>query len=363
MAWPQQDLDHHAYPGSHRGRTPKPRCAITHSRRRLTWPTFRSVPTIDHASSRLPHPGNRPGHRDQWRRLDVLASEPFACICVAAVVLIADHLHDPSVRGGIVECRSPGLGLTIGVTTVGFIGSGRIGGTVARLAIAAGYNVVLSNSRVPQNLKDLVEELGRARAATPADAAAAGDLVVVSIPPRAYPVVPEKPLAGKPVLDTINYILQRDGRIPGLGGSLSSCEALQRRLAMAHVIKVLTNITSWHPASLARPAGAADRRRPADHGGRLGRKGSVDWVPRRDRVRHRGLRYAPRRPPAVSSLVPARSSRRTARSATSGVPRPTGRQYSPPSTPDGDWRPRDPVPVLTRPPGGGRCWCRCPGTR
>jgi NADP oxidoreductase coenzyme F420-dependent len=105
--------------------------------------------------------------------------------------LIADHLHDPSVRGGIVECRSPDLGLTIGVTTVGFIGSGRIGGTVARLAIAAGYDVVLSNSRVPQNLKDLVEELGpQARAATPAGAAAAGDLVVVSIPPRAYPAVP-----------------------------------------------------------------------------------------------------------------------------------------------------------------------------
>jgi hypothetical protein len=81
--------------------------------------------------------------------------------------LIADHLHDPSVRGGIVECRSPGLGLTIGVTTVGFIGSGRIGGgTEARLAVAAGYDVVLSNSRVPQALKDLVEELGpQARAA------------------------------------------------------------------------------------------------------------------------------------------------------------------------------------------------------
>ena len=55
-----------------------------------------------------------------------------------------------------MECRSPGPGLTIGVTTVGFIGSGRIGGTVARLAIAAGYDVVLSNSRGPQNLNDLV---------------------------------------------------------------------------------------------------------------------------------------------------------------------------------------------------------------
>ncbi len=106
-----------------------------------------------------------------------------------------------------MECRSPGPGLTIGVTTVGFIGSGRIGGTEARLAIAAGYDVVLSNSRGPQNLKDLVRGAGAAaRAATPAGAAAAGDLVVVSIPPRAYPAVPVKPLAGKPVLDTINYI-------------------------------------------------------------------------------------------------------------------------------------------------------------
>ncbi len=54
-----------------------------------------------------------------------------------------------------------------------------------------------------------------ARAATPAEAAAAGDLVVVSIPPRAYLTVPVHPLAGKPVLDTINYIPQRDGQIPG----------------------------------------------------------------------------------------------------------------------------------------------------
>ena len=86
-------------------------------------------------------------------------------------------------------------------TTVGFIGSGRIGGTEARLAIAAGYDGVLSNSREPQALKDLVEELGpQARAATPAGAAAADDLVVVSIPPRAYRAVPVEPLAGRPVL-------------------------------------------------------------------------------------------------------------------------------------------------------------------
>src|SRR6266508_5121465 len=115
-----------------------------------------------------------------------------------------------------------------------------------------------SDSRGPQTLKDLVAELGpRARAATPAEAAAPGDLVVVSIPPRAYPAVPVQPLAGKPVLDAINYIPERDGRIPGLGGSLSSSEVLQRHLGTAHVVKVFNNIFFKHLASLARPAGAA----------------------------------------------------------------------------------------------------------
>jgi 8-hydroxy-5-deazaflavin:NADPH oxidoreductase len=146
-------------------------------------------------------------------------------------------------------------------TTVGFIGGGNIGGTVTRLAVGAGYDVVLSNSRGPQTLEDLVEDLAaRARAAAPAEAAAAGDLVVVSIPPRAYMAVLVEPLAGKPVLDTINYIPQRDGRIPELyDGPLSSSEVLQRHLAAAHVVKVFNNITFWHLRRLARPAGATDR--------------------------------------------------------------------------------------------------------
>lgn len=147
------------------------------------------------------------------------------------------------------------------MTTVGFIGSGNIGGTVAALAVAAGYDVVLSNSRGPETLKELVDELGpRARAGTPAEAAAAGDLVVVSIPLRAYRDVPVEPLAGKAVLDTNNYYPQRDGQIAALDdGSTTSSELLQEHLPAAHVVKVFNNIFFRHLVTLARSAGAPDR--------------------------------------------------------------------------------------------------------
>ncbi|HEX6872257.1 MAG TPA: NAD(P)-binding domain-containing protein [Micromonosporaceae bacterium] len=147
------------------------------------------------------------------------------------------------------------------MTTIGFIGSGRIGGTVARLAVQAGYDVVLSNSRGPDTLADLVAELGpAARAATPAEAAGAGDLVVVSVPLRAYQAVPAQPLAGKTVLDTNNYYPERDGRIAALDdGSTTSGELLQQHLPDAHVVKAFNNIFFKHLATLPRPSGATDR--------------------------------------------------------------------------------------------------------
>jgi 8-hydroxy-5-deazaflavin:NADPH oxidoreductase len=147
------------------------------------------------------------------------------------------------------------------MTTIGFIGSGMIGGTVARLSLAAGHRVVMSNSRGPETLQDLVAELGPlATAATCAQAAEAGDLVVVSIPVRAVGDVPAKPLAGKPVLDTGNYYPQRDGQIEVLdNGALTSSGLLQRYLPDAHVVKVFNNIYYKHLESLTRPSGASDR--------------------------------------------------------------------------------------------------------
>ncbi|MFI7214997.1 NADPH-dependent F420 reductase [Micromonospora maritima] len=147
------------------------------------------------------------------------------------------------------------------MTTVGLIGSGNIGGTVARLAVDAGHDVVLSNSRGPETLRDLVAELGpRARAATPAEAATAGDLVVVTIPLRAYREVPAAPLAGKIVIDTNNYYPERDGSFPELDDeSTTTSELLQRHLPQSRVVKGFNNIYFAHLRVLGRPAGAADR--------------------------------------------------------------------------------------------------------
>jgi predicted dinucleotide-binding enzyme len=135
-----------------------------------------------------------------------------------------------------------------------------IGETVARLATAAGHQVVLSNSRGPETLEDLAGELGPLARAGTTEEAAGADIVVVAIPVKAYPSVPAAPLAGRVVIDAGNYYPQRDGQIADLdSGALTSSELLQRDLPGAAVVKVFNNIFFKHLRSLARPAGAADR--------------------------------------------------------------------------------------------------------
>jgi predicted dinucleotide-binding enzyme len=147
------------------------------------------------------------------------------------------------------------------MTTIGLIGSGNIGSTVAQLAVDAGYDVVLSNSRGPETLAELVDKLGaKARAATPAEAAEAGDIVVVTVPLKAYRDVPVQPLRGKVVIDTNNYYPDRDGRIAELDDeSTTTSELLQAHLPESHVVKAFNNIYVTHLGSLHRPAGHPER--------------------------------------------------------------------------------------------------------
>jgi predicted dinucleotide-binding enzyme len=148
------------------------------------------------------------------------------------------------------------------MTTIGLIGAGHIGSQIARLAVAHGYNVVISNSRGPETLAALVAELGpKARAATAVEGAQSGDLVVVTIPLKNYRTVPVEPLAGKIVIDTNNYYPERDGHIPELDNeSTTTSELLQVHLPNSKVVKAFNHIYAAELTTDRQPAGTKNRR-------------------------------------------------------------------------------------------------------
>jgi predicted dinucleotide-binding enzyme len=146
--------------------------------------------------------------------------------------------------------------------TIGLIGAGHIGSQLARLAVANGYDVVISNSRAPETLSSLVQELGpKARAATPPEAAAAGEMVVVTVPLKAIGTVPVQPLAGKIVIDTNNYYPQRDGHIPELDNEATTTSGLlQAHLPKSKVVKAFNHIYAAELTTHGQPPGSKNRR-------------------------------------------------------------------------------------------------------
>ncbi|BCJ49930.1 NADP oxidoreductase [Actinoplanes sp. NBRC 14428] len=147
------------------------------------------------------------------------------------------------------------------MTTIGIIGCGKIGGTLAGLAADAGHHTILSNSRGPGSLRELAAQLGdRARAATPEEAARDGDLVVVSVPLKAYRQVPAADLRGRVVISTVNHNPGRDGAFPGIeAGETTAAGVLQAHLPESPVVQAFSNIFFKHLATLGRPAGAPGR--------------------------------------------------------------------------------------------------------
>lgn len=154
------------------------------------------------------------------------------------------------------------------MSTVGIIGAGHIGSTLARGLVDRGYDVVISNSRGPETLADLVAELGSSvRAATPREAAEAGEFVIVTVPLKALEQVPVAPLAGKIVLDTNNYYWERDGRIAALEEKrTTTSQMLQEHLPASTVVKAFNHIMSADILTDGTPAGTPDRRALATAG-------------------------------------------------------------------------------------------------
>ena len=166
------------------------------------------------------------------------------------------------------------------ISTIGLIGAGHIGAQLARLSLQHGYRVVISNSRGPETLADLVADLGDgATAATAEEAARAGDVVVVTIPLKNIDSVPVEPLDGKIVIDTNNYYPQRDGRIARLDSAeATTAGLLQERLPGSKVVKAFNHILFSDLTTVGAPAGTPGRRALAVYGDDADARATVEAI-------------------------------------------------------------------------------------
>ena len=146
------------------------------------------------------------------------------------------------------------------IMKIGIIGSGHIGGTLAKLFVGAGHDVMLSNSRGPESLRDEVAALGpHARAGEVAEAARFGDVVVLAVPwrsPEALP--PADTVPGRIVIDAMNPYTAEGGQVD-LGAS-SSSEETAKRLPGARLVKAFNTIWFKHLDENGDPSKPVDER-------------------------------------------------------------------------------------------------------
>src|SRR5690554_5014946 len=145
--------------------------------------------------------------------------------------------------------------------TIGIIGAGEVGSQIARAAISNGYKVVIANSREPETLNGLIEELGPdAYASTPKEVALAADFIVIAVPLKLRNNMPVNELAGKIVIDTNNYMQWRDGHFPMIdSGEKTVHELRQEQLPRSKVANAFNHIQAPTLFQLARPKGDPER--------------------------------------------------------------------------------------------------------
>lgn len=143
---------------------------------------------------------------------------------------------------------------------IGIIGAGFVGRAIAKLAIQAGHQVMLSNSRDPRTLFSLKPMIG-CETGTAAEAARFGQVVVIAVPLTALEQLPAAELQGKTVLDAVNYYPERDGEIEELlTGRISTSERLARLLPNSRITKAFNAIRMTDLETQGVPAGDAHRR-------------------------------------------------------------------------------------------------------
>jgi 8-hydroxy-5-deazaflavin:NADPH oxidoreductase len=145
---------------------------------------------------------------------------------------------------------------------IGIVGAGRIGHALAVRFGAAGHEVMISNSRGPDTLADVIASIdGDVGPGTVAEAAAFGDVVAIAIPTPAIRELPPEPFAGKIVIDANNYYPEPERPVPELDADeTTSSELLASLLPGATVVKAFNTIYFGRMLEENRPGLPADER-------------------------------------------------------------------------------------------------------
>ncbi len=164
-------------------------------------------------------------------------------------------------QAGLLGVEAPWGRPGSAIRTVAVLGAGRLGSAIARLTVRADYDVLVAASRPPSELAPIVETaMPGARAVRAEEAARAGDIVVLAVPLSKYRALRPETLAGKIVVDVMNYWPPTDGVLAEFEGRTPSSDVIQRFLADARVIRTLNHIGYHELEQDALPSGHPRRR-------------------------------------------------------------------------------------------------------